>query len=339
MLTWEINDTQRVMAFVYDNLLYIYSHFDTVEQSSSIPFIANTGELVVLTLEKRGSTITARARQSNNYNLATVSLEINTTKAGTLSISNNGSWTPILTLGITTTEYASVAGRAYMIGRFPWFSVVARDNFSYDYYINPISGSDNYDGRTSLLPFRTIQRLLLEPFAYTYVRNGIMNVHLASGDYDEDITLPALIGSGTINWLGSATDASSVRLQKISANACNIYVTFQNMTLVHLGTAAYINKCNSVYLYNVQATANAGGSDYGVQVYYSNVYCHSCLISNKNAAFVGNFPGTHILTRDCGGVDNTYSMYQALGAMGHVIGALPGSVNSSFAASGSQIIL
>jgi hypothetical protein len=339
MLTWEINDTQRVKCFIYDDLLYIYSHFDTEEKTDSIPFIAKVGELVILTLEKVGSTITARARQSNNYNLATVSLEINTTKAGYLAISNNGTWTPILTLAISTTEYASVAGRAYMIGRFPWFSVVARDNFSYDYYINPVSGDDSYDGRTSTEAFRTIQRLLLEPFAYTYVRNGIINVLLASGTYEEDITLPAIIGSGTMNWLGDAADASSVLLQKISANACNVYVTFQDFTLTTTGTAVYINKCNSIYLYNIQATANGAGSDYGVQAYYSNVYCDACLISNKNAAFVGNFPGTHILTKDCVGADNTYSMYMALGAIGHIIGTSPGSVNSSFAASGSQIIL
>jgi hypothetical protein len=339
MLTWEISDTQRIKAFIYNNLLYIYSHFDTVEQTATAVFNAKVGDLVVITLEKHGSTITARARQSNDYDLSTVSLEINTDKAGTLSLANNGTWTPVITLTITTTEYASVAGRAYLIGRFPWFSVVARDNFSYDFYIDPVSGSDAYDGLAATGAFRTIQRLLLEPFAYTYVRNGILNVHLASGTYDEDITMPALIGSGTMNWLGSAADATSVRLQKISANACNIYVTFQNLTLTASATAAYINKCGSIYMYNVQATANGGGADYGVQAWFSNVFCESCIFSYKNAAFEGNFHGTHLLTRNCSGTSNPYSMYMANGAIGHVIGTLPGSTTSSYAASGSMIIL
>lgn len=339
MLTWEISDTQRVKAYMYNNLLYIYSHFETVEQTATTPFIAAIGELIVLTLEKHGSSITARVRNSNNYNIATVSLEVNTNSAGYLSVANNGTWTPIINLTITTTEYAALAGRAYMIGRYPWFSVVARDNASYDYYVDPVSGSDAYNGLAATGAFRTIQRLLLEPFAYTYVRNGIINIHLASGTYDEDITLPSLIGSGTMNWLGSATDATSVKVQKISANACNIYVTFQNMTLTASATAAYINKCNSIYAYNVQATANAGGADYGFQVFYSNLYAHSCLISNKNAAFKGQFPGTNIFIRDCTGTANTYSVYVTYAAMAMNMGGMPGSTTSSFAASGSHIYL
>lgn len=339
MLTWEISDTQRVKAFVYQNDLYIYSHFDTVEVTDSVPFNVDSGDVIVLTLEKRGSTVTAKAKKANDYDLQSVSLEIYTDSAGTLSVSNNGSWTPILSLTITTTEYASVAGKAYSVGRYPWFSVVARDNYSTDYYIDAVSGSDSYDGLSAGAAFKTIQRLLLEPFAYTYVRNGSINIHLASGTYDEDITMPSLMGSGMMHWLGSASDASLCMLQKISANACNLYVSFQNITLTASATSVYINKCNSIYLYNVQATANGGGADYGVQASFSNVYAQSCIFSNKNAAFKGTYPGTHILVQDCTGTANTYSFYVEYGAMGHNIGVLPGSTTSSYAASGSQIIL
>jgi hypothetical protein len=339
MLTWEVSDTQRVKAYVYQNNLYIYSHFDTVEVTDTVPFNINVGDVAILSLEKRGSTVTAKIKQSNDYDLAAVTLEVNTDKAGTLSVSNNATWTPMISLSITTTKYASVAGKAHTIGRYPWFSVVARDNYSLDYYIDPVSGSDSYDGTSAGKAFKTIQRLLLEPFAYTYVRNGTINIHLASGDYDEQITMPSLIGSGTMNWLGSAADATACMLQKISANACQLYVTFNNITLTASATSIYINKCNSIYLYNVQATANGGGADYGVQASYSNVYALSCIFSNKNAAFKGTNPGTHIMVNECSGTANTYSLYVEHGAMGHNIGTMPGSTTSSFAASGSQIIL
>lgn len=336
-IVWEISDTERVAVFLNNNNLILNVKLDTLDTSYSTPFVTFVGNLIELKLEKIGTTVIASVKQTNDFDIATVRAEVNTTKAGVLSIGNLATWTPILTIGITTTRYSEIAGKAYIIGNTPWFSVVARDNASYNYYINPTSGSDLNNGLSAGAAFRTIQRFLLEPFAYTYIRNGIMNVYLAAGTYGETITMPPVIGSGTMNWIG--VTAASVFIDKISCHSTYLYTTFQGISLTATGTSIYLDGVNKMYFNVVWATAASTTANYGAQVFYSNAHFDTCQFSNKTAAMKGHFPGTHVLVQNCTGTGNTYSLYVEYGAIGHNIGTMPGSTTSSFAASGSMIIL
>jgi hypothetical protein len=341
-LCWEISDTERIKLYLDSQQLVLLTHFDTVEATYTTPFNTNGGDLVVLTLEKSGSTVIGKVKQSVDFDISTVRAEINTTKAGVISLANRAINSPLVTMAVSTTKYAEIAGKAYIIGNTPWFSVVSRDNAAHDYYVDPVNGNDQYhNGLSAGAAFRTIQRLLIEPFAYTYIRNNIINIYLATGNYGETITMPPIIGSGTMNWIGAgiaSAGTAAVSIDRISAHGCMLYTTFQNINVIATATAIYVDKCQAMYFYQVVSTSNGSGSDYGIQATYSNVHAQSCIFSHKSAAFKGHFPGTHILVQDCTGVSNTYSLYCEFGAIGHINGAVPAATLSSYNTLDSLII-
>jgi hypothetical protein len=97
-----------------------------------------------------------------------------------------------------------------------------------DLYVNASTGNDStMDGRSATVaggghgPFRTIQRGVTETAKYNL--NGYnVNVHVADGAYTENVTCPAVNGSGTVNISGNHSSPSNVTNSAAAGSTFNI---------------------------------------------------------------------------------------------------------------------
>ena len=95
-----------------------------------------------------------------------------------------------------------------------------------NWYVSAAIGSDTlYDGTQATVsgahgPFATIQRALQETRKYNQ-NNFSQTINVADGDYYGPVTLPNIIGSGTIALTGNPTTPANCRITGVGTDAIN----------------------------------------------------------------------------------------------------------------------
>ncbi len=346
-LSWQAANDKRVNVYVNNNVMTFTIRWGDIAATYTTPFTVKLSDTVKLMIIRKGRSfkglaisngdMQTMAQLSFDCNNLTGGYSIAINESGYLSVSDiSGMYYGILDIGITTTELVSEAINAHAVGGIPAYQIPSRISTEYVLYVNPNSGSDYYDGKTSGAAFKSLSRLKFEPpFIGGNYLAANCTIYLASGTYDEGLLVSGINGAGSLTVCGAG--ANSTFITGVSLQTIGAYVDVTSINFTSNGTCIYIDGCLKVDIENCIATGTAAaGGKYGAQVFYSKAGFFSYNVNSGNAGIKAD-RDSHVFAKSCQGSGNTYGIY-AFGAA--VVGRngtfISGTVDN-FATAGAQI--
>lgn len=138
---------------------------------------------------------------------------------------------------------------------------------TYAFYVDAANGSDTNDGRTQAKAFATIRKAV----SSIPKVSGNVDINLAPGTYDEDVSFVNLPGGRRIRLTGGSTQAEAVnynvRSLTIETSPIRFVITGINFTAtarvaiaLYYGGEIYIQQCTSAQQTNYSALSVTGGT-------------------------------------------------------------------------------
>jgi hypothetical protein len=113
-------------------------------------------------------------------------------------------------------------------------------NAPQSYYINPVTGSDNFDGETSTSPWQTLARAAAALMDDLDLNGQPVTIYMADGQYGPLSIDSPMISQGSITFQGNLNNPAAVSVNVINGNCVytsyNGYITLQGMSFQATGT-------------------------------------------------------------------------------------------------------
>ena len=199
-----------------------------------------------------------------------------------------------------------------------------------NYYVNSSTGADTNTGLSSIVPFRTIQKAIS---MIPQVCNHTVNINLAIGTYDEDVTLDNFL-CNTINIIGGNGLNSDYNVKHIVINNCNnVSIKGINFT-ANNSSVIFVTNCKFINLINLRCiTTFSGDTIYSTS---STVVINTAEISNRQYVVrASNL--SNILASGLSGSANYYGLVAQMGSTIVKDGTQASATNAEVAQNGGVV--
>jgi len=169
-----------------------------------------------------------------------------------------------------------------------------------NYYVNPATGSDSYDGTAAVVggghgPWATLQKAM--NFITQFNLNGFnIAINCADNPNYAPLTLYPIPGSGNVNWVGNSTTPGNCKIVAVSVSAISAQYCGQSHTF-----NGFACQATGAYTNDPMIGLHVVGS--GTKIQASNMSWGACLGGHYSAEQGAslNIAGIEIVTGGCAG--------------------------------------
>lgn len=183
---------------------------------------------------------------------------------------------------------------------------VKKSTVNITYYVNASTGVDTNDGLTSGTAFKTIQATINK---LPQIINHAVIINVASGTYNEILSIPGFDGSGTITLNGGAdlTTALNYIITSLSVVSCSIPITINGFTSNSTSGNGFYSNGNIRCTFNYCNDIVNATSKVGFYSLHSILVIANCQVSNKNSAITAD--KSIVFSYSNSGAGNTIGLY------------------------------